>query len=43
MIIKKRSNNRPLQGFNGMMGNQEKMVEKSKVCMGIQSQLILAN
>ena len=27
---------------NGMMGNQDKVVGKSNVCMGIQSQLILA-
>ena len=35
--------NRPLYGFEGMLGNQDKMVEKSKVFMGIQSHLILAN
>ena len=35
--------NRPLHGCNGMMDNQDKMVKKLKVCMGIQSQLILAN
>ena len=27
----------------GMLGNQDKMVQKSKVCMRIQSHLILAN
>ena len=30
-------------GCNGMMGNQDKMVGKSKVCMLIESQLILTN
>ena len=28
---------------SGMMGNQDKMVEKLKVCIGIQSQIILAD
>lgn len=27
---------------NGMIGNQDKVVGKSNVCMGIESQLILA-
>ena len=34
---------RPLYSCEGMLGNQDKMVEKSKVCMRIQSHLILAN
>ena len=33
----------PLYGCKGMLGNQHKMVEKSKVCVRIQSHLILAN
>ena len=32
---------RPLPGCEGMLGNQDKMEGKSKVCMEIQSQLIL--
>ena len=35
--------NRPLYGFEGMLGNQDKMVEKSKVFLRIQGHLILAN
>ena len=35
--------NGPLHGCNDMMDNQDKMVKKSKVCTGIQSQLILDN
>ena len=34
---------RTLHSCNGMMGNWNKMVGKSKVCMGMQSQLIVAN
>ena len=34
---------RPFYGCEGMLGNLDKMVEKSKVCMRIQSHLILAN
>ena len=32
---------RPLYGSEGMLGNQDKMVEKSKFFMRIQSHLIL--
>ena len=35
--------NRPLHGCEGMQGNQDKTAGKSKVCMGIQSELILPN
>ena len=35
--------NRPLHHYEGMLGNQDKMAVKSKVCIGIQSQLILPN
>ena len=34
---------RTYHGCNGMMGNRDKMVEKLKVCMGIQSQLNIAD
>ena len=34
---------RPLYSCEGMLGNQDKMVEKLKVCMRIQSHLIPAN
>ena len=33
--------NTHLHGYEGMLGNQDKMARKSNVCMGIQSQLIL--
>ena len=35
--------NRPLHNCVGMLRNQDKMEGKSKVSMGIQSQLILPN
>ena len=38
-----RTCNRPLHGCEGMLGNQDRMAGKSKVCMRIQSQLILPN
>ena len=36
-------NKRPLHSCEGMLGNQDKTMGKSKVCMGTQSLLILPN
>ena len=42
-LVKRFDSSRPLYGWEGMLGNQDKMVEESKVCMKIQSYLIFGN
>ena len=43
IVMSRARKNTPLYGCEGMLGNQDKMAENSKVCMEIQSQLILPN